>query len=264
MVAGTLIVGLVADQALRSGAVGVGAAVTFVAAALALVFAGGISRTEPRVLAAGAAVFGAWLAVRASPWLLWPDAAASLVLLGLSASIAADGSLVRLGIAESAGRAIHAVLHGLAGAVFIAGPMMRTRMRVPVAAPIARGVLIATPIAVVLAILLGTADPVFASFFSVNIDFGKLALDVVFVLVGSLIAAGLLRLASAAPVGPIDGPVWRLGAIEGLVVLTVLDVIFAAFAVAQALAAAGAAGDTLRGAGITYADYARSGFFQLL
>jgi hypothetical protein len=34
--------------------------------------------------------------------------------------------------------------------------------------------------------------------------------------------------------------------------------------VAQAIAATGAAGDTLRSAGVTYADYARSGFFQLL
>ena len=264
MVAGTLIVGMVADQALRGGAVGVGTTLTFVAAALVLVFAGGIRRTEPRVLAAGATVFGTWLAIRASPWLLWPDAAASLVLLGLSASLAVDGSLVGLGIAESAGRAIQAVLHGLAGAVFIAGQVMRMRIRVSIAAPIARGVLIATPIAVVLGILLGTADPVFASFFSVNVDFGQLALDFVFVLAGSLIAAGLLRLASAEPTGRIDGPVWRLGTIEVLVVLTVLDVIFAAFAVAQAVAATGAAGDTLRGAGITYSDYARSGFFQLL
>ena len=42
------------------------------------------------------------------------------------------------------------------------------------------------------------------------------------------------------------------------------DAIFTGFAVAQVLAAAGAAGDTLRAAGISYADYARSGFFQLL
>jgi hypothetical protein len=34
--------------------------------------------------------------------------------------------------------------------------------------------------------------------------------------------------------------------------------------VAQAIAATGAAGDALRAAGVTYADYARSGFFQLL
>jgi len=47
-------------------------------------------------------------------------------------------------------------------------------------------------------------------------------------------------------------------------VLSVLDAIFAAFAIAQALAATGAAGNTLRSAGVTYADYARSGFFQLL
>jgi hypothetical protein len=62
----------------------------------------------------------------------------------------------------------------------------------------------------------------------------------------------------------VDGPVWRLGSIEGLVVLAVLDAVFAAFAMAQVIAATGAAGDTLRAAGMSYADYARSGFFQLL
>jgi Domain of unknown function (DUF4173) len=44
----------------------------------------------------------------------------------------------------------------------------------------------------------------------------------------------------------------------------VLDAVFAAFAVAQAVAATGAARNALRTAGVTYADYARSGFFQLL
>jgi len=47
-------------------------------------------------------------------------------------------------------------------------------------------------------------------------------------------------------------------------VRALLDAVFAAFAVAQAIAAAGAAGDALRSAGVTYADYARSGFFELL
>jgi hypothetical protein len=65
-------------------------------------------------------------------------------------------------------------------------------------------------------------------------------------------------------VSRIDGPVWRLGATETLVVLAVLDAVFGAFAVAQVLAATGAAADTLRAANVTYADYARSGFFQLL
>jgi Domain of unknown function (DUF4173) len=264
MLAGALCVGLIADQAFRGGAFGVAAALTIAAAALVLVFACGFSRTEPRILAACAAVFGIWLAVRASPWLLWPDAAASLVLLGLSASLAAEGSLLGLGMAEAAARTIHAVFHGVAGAVFIATPIIRARMRLAVTGPIARGVIIAAPIAIILTILLANADPVFASFFNLNVDLGRLSLDGLFVLIGALTASGLVRVASAEPLGRVDGPVWRLGAIEGLVVLTVLDVVFAAFALAQAIAAAGQAGDTLRSAGITYADYARSGFFQLL
>jgi hypothetical protein len=56
----------------------------------------------------------------------------------------------------------------------------------------------------------------------------------------------------------------RLGATEALVVLLVLDAVFAAFAVAQLMAASGAGAGALRSAGITYSDYARSGFFQLL
>jgi hypothetical protein len=49
-----------------------------------------------------------------------------------------------------------------------------------------------------------------------------------------------------------------------MVVLSILDAVFAAFAIAQAIGASGSAGDTLRAAGVTYSDYARSGFFQLL
>jgi hypothetical protein len=49
-----------------------------------------------------------------------------------------------------------------------------------------------------------------------------------------------------------------------LTVLVVLDAVFAAFALAQVLAATGAADASLRSAGVTYSEYARSGFFQLL
>jgi hypothetical protein len=113
-------------------------------------------------------------------------------------------------------------------------------------------------------VLLASADPIFASFFSLNFDFGRLALDVVFVIAGSLLMAGLLRLAAAEPMDRVDGPRWRLGTTEAVVVLAVLNTIFAAFAIAQAMAASGTGAQTLRSAGITYADYARSGFFQLL
>jgi hypothetical protein len=262
--AGALIVGLVADQALRAGSFGLAASLTLAIAALILLFAGRLLTLESRTLAAASLLFGAWLTVRASPWLLWPDLAMSFALLGFGASIAVRGSLLDIGIAESFARAVHASLHGATGAAFVIQPLRRTRKHLGRVAPLARGLLIAVPIGVLLASLLAAADPVFASFFHLNFDLGQLILDATFVAAGSLAAAGLLRLAAAEPLSRVDGPLWRLGSIEGLVVLVVLDAIFAAFAVAQAIAATGAAGDTLRLAGTTYSDYARSGFFQLL
>jgi hypothetical protein len=262
--AGALIVGLIADQALRLGTFGLAASLSVAGGAVFLVVAGRITTLESRLLAAAAVLFGAWLSARASSWLLWPDLAMSLALLGLAASLALRGSLLDCGVAEAAARSLHALMHGAAGAAFIGRPLLRARERLTLIGPIARGLLIAAPIAVVIAGMLMAADPVFASFFSLNVNVNQLVLDAAFVLAGTLTLAGLLRLAAAEPVARVNGPVWRLGSIEGLVVLAVLDAIFAAFAVAQAIAAAGAAGGTLRAAGLTYADYARSGFFELL
>src|SRR5260370_27067585 len=259
-----LAVGLVADQALRVGTFGLGASLTLALIALALVLAGRISSVESRALAGASVLFAAWLTLRASPWLLWPDLAMAFALIGLAASVATRGSVLDIGIAEAAARSIHALVHSITGAGFAIQPLVRARNRIGMIAPVARGVLIAAPIATLLAVLLAAADPVFASFFNLSLDFNGLTLDVIFIAAGALVAAGLLRIAAAAPLSRVDGPAWRLGSIEGLVVVAVLNAVFAAFAVAQAIAAAGAAGDALRSAGVTYADYARSGFFELL
>jgi hypothetical protein len=260
----TLAVGLVADQALRVATFGLAASLTLALIAVALVFAGRIASFESRLLVGASVLFSAWLTVRASPWLLWPDLAMSFALIGSAASVTSRSSLLDMGIAEAAGRSAHAMVHVVTGAPFAVQPAVQMRNRMGVVAPIARGALIAAPIATLLIVLLAVADPVFASFFTLNLDVGQLALDVTFVTAGSLVAAGLLRLAAAEPLARVDGPAWRLGSIEGLVVLAVLDAVFAAFAVAQVIAAAGDAGDALRTAGVTYADYARSGFFELL
>jgi hypothetical protein len=259
-----LAVGLLADQALRVGTFGLAASLTLAFIAAALVFATPAGSLEARMLAGASILFAAWMTLRASPWLLWPDLAMSFALIGSAASLVTRGSLLDMGIAEAAGRSVHAFVHGATGAAFAFQPLVRARSRMAVIAPVARGALIAAPIAALVAVLLAAADPVFASFFNLTFDVGRLALDLTFVAAGSLVAAGLLRLAAAEPLSRVDGPAWRLGTIEGLVVLAVLDAIFAAFAVAQAIAATGAAGDALRAAGVTYADYARSGFFQLL
>jgi len=263
-VVAVLVVGLIADQFLRSGAVGLGASATFGSAAVLLIFTGRISRLEPRLLAATAVLFGTWLSLRASAWLLVPDIAVAIALLGIAASFGARGSVLDLGIAEAIARGAHGTVHGIAGVAFVRKPLVLVRPRISGVAPIARGFLIAIPIAVVLAALLASADPIFASFFNLNFDFGRLLLDALFVIVGALVMAGLLRLAASEPLPRVDGPSWRLGTTEAVIVLAVLDTVFAAFAIAQAIAASGTGADTLRSAGTTYSDYARSGFFQLL
>jgi hypothetical protein len=262
--AAVLLIGLVADQALRTGTFGLAASLVFGIAAVVMIVVGQVRRLEARLLVAVAVLFAAWLTIRASPWLLWPDLLAAVILLGLAASFALRGSIYDLGIAELVARATHAAIHLTVGVPFVARPALTARGRIKAVAPVLRGILIAVPIAALLAGLLASADPVFASFFNFNLDIGTLLSDVFFVALGSLCAAGVLRLAAAEPMERIDGPAWRLGATEALVVLAVLDGVFAAFAVAQVLSATGAAADTLRSAGVTYSDYARSGFFQLL
>ncbi|HKW60123.1 MAG TPA: DUF4173 domain-containing protein [Candidatus Dormibacteraeota bacterium] len=264
MLIAAAVVGVLADQSLRTGRFGLAASLTLGAGAGAVVTLAPLRRTESRLLVGAAALLASFLTIRASPWLLWPDLLAAMLLLGAAASLALRGSIFDAGAAEMTARSLQAVIQVCAGGAFVARPVLGARGRFMHAAPALRGVLIALPIAALLGGLLASADPVFASFFNLNIDLGTLALDVFFVAVGALAAAGLLRLAAAEPLERIDGPVWRLGATETLVVLAVLDAVFAAFAVAQVLAATGAAAETLRAAGVTYADYARSGFFQLL
>src|SRR5439155_954856 len=115
-----------------------------------------------------------------------PYVPAPLILLGFSASFAWRGSLADIGVAELAARAVHAALNGLSGSAFVARPLIQARTRLATAAPIARGLLIATPIALVLGLLLAAADPVFASFFQLNVDLGQLTLDAFFVIAGSV------------------------------------------------------------------------------
>jgi hypothetical protein len=82
--------------------------------------------------------------------------------------------------------------------------------------------------------------------------------------VGAWGAAGLLRLASAAP---FEMPIrrrWPLGPVEATTVLVALVAVFAAFVASQLVAAVGGASYVQRTAGLSYAEYARSGFFQLL
>src|SRR5215472_12607650 len=113
--AAALAAGLLTDQAFRAGTFGLGAALTVMVGAVLLAVVGRLTRSESRALLGVASVFAGFMVLRASPWLVWPDLAASLLLIGFAASTSVGGSIFDMGLAELAARAVHSVANVLAG-----------------------------------------------------------------------------------------------------------------------------------------------------
>ena len=160
--------------------------------------------------------------------------------------------------------------------------------------PVFRGLLLAIPIVLLFALLFASADAVFAELarsaltLPIHVDLDDLAERAIVVTAVAWLGAGWLALAagrlpllipgsrpgppappradrslgaaSAADMARGAGP---LGSTEAATILVVVDVLFAAFVVLQ-LAYLFGGRDTLAVAGMTYADYARRGFFELV
>jgi hypothetical protein len=246
------------DLAVRAGVAGLGGALLVGAVVAGLLAAGRLKNPQAVGAVAASAVFGACLAVRTSPWLVPFDIVAAAGLLTLGASIARGGSVLDLPVPQIVARTLHALAHGLAAPAFLAAPVGRRR-----SAAVLRGVGLAVPLLVVLGVLLASADAVFAGFFR---WWSPLTLigHAVLLTVGAWGMGGLLRLASAEPAPAPPRMSLRLGHVEATVVLASLVGLFAAFAAAQVVALSAGGRHVIATAGLTYAQYARSGFFQLL
>jgi hypothetical protein len=270
VLAGVAAVALATDLALRAGGLGAGATLLFGVAAAALLASGRLATGSARLAVAAAPLFGAALALRTSPWLVPLDVLAACGLLALGASLARSGSLADLTVPRILVRGVHAGLHAVAAPAFVARPVRAAHQHVTrdrhaeLALRVGRGLLLAVPVTLVLGLLLASADAVFASFFRFELDPASLAQHAAGLVLGAWAAAALLRVTSVTPVGAMPPARRPLGAVEAMVVLAGLCGLFASFAVAQVVALSGGARHVLDTAGLTYADYARSGFFQLL
>lgn len=163
-----------------------------------------------------------------------------------------------------------------------AGLGSRLGGRLRAMAPILRGVVIALPIVVVFTGLFAAADAVFARTigdllalpFDINIE--DLVGRAVVVGIVAWGAAGLLALGAgllpafvpghrdAATGGPDTGDGPRiLGSVEATTVLVIVDALFAVFVALQVTYLFGGR-DTMAAASLTYAEYARRGFFELV
>jgi hypothetical protein len=144
---------------------------------------------------------------------------------------------------------------------------------VPSAAPLRRaggavmGLVVAVPVAMVFGGLLMQADPVFDRLVGrwLEWDLSSLAGHVGLVLTGSWLAAGLLREVSRpTPAPAVRGRTSSAGVIQVVIVLGVVDLLFLAFVAVQFRYLFGGSELVREITGLTWADYARRGFFELV
>lgn len=129
---------------------------------------------------------------------------------------------------------------------------------------VAQGAVIAVPLLIVLAALLASADVVFSSWLSRSqIDVGQLWLAALRFSLGAGLALILLSRTVRDRSTVLSSGV-ALGRVPTLVVLVSVNAIFTVFVGAQIYALTSAGERILAEAGLTYSDYARQGFFQLL
>ena len=252
-------------------------------------------------LPVGAIAVTAGIALRADPFLVLLDIGSGCLLLGAAVAAIGGSAVTRrsaVAIVELAlivlGWTVAGILRVTIAARRPAEPHESQR-RIPVpAAPVLRGLLIAIPILIVFAALFSSADAVFArltdQLFGWQIDLGELPFRLAVAFLIAWLAAGLLAVAAGSvrpeappaadpPPAPMpqslgaaaaDPPVtWpaqrpvRLGSIEAATILVAVDVLFGFFVLLQLAYLFGGL-DTLAATGLPYAQYARSGFFELV
>ena len=258
-------------------------------AALALHRRAALALDRERVawLATGV-VFAAGLSWRdAEPLKLLAIGSATLTF-ALAAHRLSAAWVRRAGVLRYAGALVLGALHAWTAAVLALGEATPATTRVEIgrsarwrrAAAIARGLAIATPLVAVFGALFMSADAVFAELVEkvVRVDFERIASHILLFSILAWISTGYLRgLLTGTELPPsadrrqgIDGggvptPKWlALGITEVATALAAIDLLFLVFVVVQFRYLFGA--DTLVQItpDLTYADYARRGFFELV
>jgi hypothetical protein len=261
--------GLLADAAVR---VPPGLALTLGTwlAALAIAW---FARPQPRTwpFLAGAVALGACFMLRASPVLIGFDLLGAAALLCVAASFARAGHPARATTRSYLFRAAATPFEALPdGVTSLTGPPTRELSGRASPRAIVRAALVIVPVSVLLAILLGSADPVFRRYVHVpSIEPGVWPLHIVTTLAGAVALSTLVAIALRRPTS-IDAVAQRqlsarwAGTAEWAGLLVAIDLLFAIFVAIQFTVFFGGRTHVLQEAGLTYAEYARSGFWQLL
>lgn len=258
-----LAAGAVGAALIPSGPPGIGVLITGVAIAVA------VGAAKPRPLdwesgafAAAALTFLALAAVYDAPWVIALDVAAAAICSALAISGA------RLWITVF-GAPLSVAWDAFRVPVELARSLPRGRA-LPWLAPVGRAAATSLLLLLTFGALFSSADAAFAQI-AERVLLPDVGLDLlparIFVAVAVAAGAGGLILTSRRPADqPADtGARWRLATtLEWAAPLLALDVLFAAFVVVQVAVLFGGHDHVLETTGLTYAQYARAGFFQLV
>jgi hypothetical protein len=205
-----------------------------------------------------------WLILRTSPWLIGPNLMAIVVLFVLAASPRAQTLQTFPALGRRAldvgSATLDAPLQMIAAAATLAPTDAKQQLRRSI-----KGLAIATAIGAVLVGLLASADPFFASLID-GPSLGNRLFDMVTIAAGavwwfSLVIVGHRHEDGAIPVASTR---WKWATRDAGLVLGVVAAVLGVYVSSLIAGAIGGARYIQRRTGMTYADYARSGFFQLV
>ncbi|MDH3259418.1 MAG: DUF4173 domain-containing protein [Acidimicrobiia bacterium] len=222
-----------------------------------------------------AAVLGLWsilISIRTAPLLVVLNAVAAVLLLGLTFRLLKSGGLPSWTIAGYV-RSGFATLSG-----WIAQPIgfltLDLSGRWPRSDRLGRigriliGVFLALPLLGVFAALFSSADPVFEGYLnsvlSIDIDLASITGHLIAVSAFTWLGVGAARYALVQHGEDATGAIkLRLGRVEAATMLVLLNGLFLVFVIVQSAYLFGGR-ETLNQVGLTYAEYARRGFFELV
>jgi hypothetical protein len=235
-------------------------------------------------LPAAAIVLSSFVALRADPFLAALDLAGAAAFTAASMAAFSGLAVTRRSLSTIlviGAWVVESTLAGAARLLIGARPAPRDTPQAWPSwlGPVVRGSVLAMPLVLIFAVLFASADPIFRRGFEevmgFRIDLGALPGRLVFISGIAWLAAGLLAVAArgipaveAASLGAAAPPTTlglgrSLGVLEALVVLVAVDAIVALFVALQVAYLFGGL-DTLAAAGMTYSDYARRGYFELV
>jgi hypothetical protein len=263
LVLGAVACGVTLDIGMRGGPANAVSAAGLVGVVALLLSSRRLERGHVRCLAVVAVVPALFLVLRASPWLAMANLWAFAVLVSAAVLHARSGSLLDTTLRRLLRRWGGAWRRAL-GLPAVAIRLVGGRRHGPAAAQalrVGRGALVAFPLLAVIVALLASGDAVFAGLLLPDVALAPVIGHVALI---ALFSIGVLFTVTATGADTDDevgaGP---FGAVEVATMLILAAGVLSLFVVSQLVALTTTGERLLSSSGLTPAEYARSGFFQL-